>query len=126
MAKELMWKGKSEADVKQIDMKEFMKLIPSRSRRSLQRGLTDQQKALMQYLEAGANNMKTHARNMVITPLMLGKTIRVYNGKDFVPVTCTLEMLGHCLGEFSHTRKAVTHSSAGIGATRSSKSVSAR
>ena len=57
---------------------------------------------------------------------MLGKTVRVYNGKDFVPVIITLEMLGHVIGEFAHSRKLVKHSSAGVGATRSSKAVSAR
>jgi len=57
---------------------------------------------------------------------MLGSIIRIYNGKEYFPVTITGEMLGHYLGEFSMTRKSVTHSAAGIGATRSSKAVSAR
>jgi small subunit ribosomal protein S19 len=63
---------------------------------------------------------------MVIVPAMIGKTIKVYNGKEFFPVMITGEMLGHYLGEFSHTRKGVSHSAAGIGATRSSKAISAR
>jgi small subunit ribosomal protein S19 len=63
---------------------------------------------------------------MVIIPSMIGKTIRIYNGKDFIPLIITVEMLGHVLGEFSHSRKMVSHSSAGVGATRSSKAVSAR
>ena len=63
---------------------------------------------------------------MIIIPQFIGKNIRIYNGKEFIPLTITAEMLGHYLGEFAHTRKSVTHSAAGIGATRSSKSVSAR
>ena len=63
---------------------------------------------------------------MIITPQMLDKSIKIYNGKEFVPLTITLEMLGHYLGEFSHSRKSVAHSAAGVGATRSSKAISAR
>ena len=126
MAKELTWHGQSEQEVKEMDIKEFMKVIPTRQRRSLKRGFTDAQKALMKLIEADSQNIKTHCRDLVIMPIMLGKMIKVYNGKDLFPVTVTLEMLGHYLGEFSQTRKSVTHSSAGVGATRSSKAVSAR
>ena len=126
MAKEFTWKGKLEEEAAKLDMTEFMKLIPSRSRRSLKRGLTEAQKALMKRVEAGENNVKTHCRDMVIVPAMVGKTLRIYNGKEYLPTVITAQMLGHYLGEFSHTRKGVTHSAAGIGATRSSKAVSAR
>lgn len=126
MAKEFKWKGKTEQEIKVLEMKEFMDLIPARARRSLKRGNTDAQKAFMRRIGAGADNIKTHCRNIVIVPSMLGKIIRVHNGKEFVTLTITAEMLGHYLGEFAHTRKMVTHSSAGIGATRSSKAISAR
>lgn len=126
MAKELTWKGKSEEDAAKLDLKEFMALIPSRQRRSLKRGLTEAQKALMVRIEAGENNVKTHCRDMIIIPQMVGKTLRVYNGKEYLPLTIIASMLGHYLGEFSPTRKGVAHSAAGVGATRSSKAVSAR
>ncbi|MDO8511015.1 MAG: 30S ribosomal protein S19 [Nanoarchaeota archaeon] len=126
MAKEFTWKGKSEDAAAKLDLKEFMALIPSRQRRSLMRGFTEAQKALMVRIEAGENNVKTHCRDMIIVPQMVGKTLRVYNGKEYLPVMVTAQMLGHYLGEFSHTRKGVAHSAAGIGATRSSKAVSAR
>ncbi|MFH1396531.1 MAG: 30S ribosomal protein S19 [archaeon] len=126
MAKELKWRGLSEEDVKNLDMSKFLELIPARRRRSLKRGYTEDQKALLKKIEKNEQNLKTHSRDMVIIPVMLGKSIMVYNGKDYVPVIVTVEMLGHCLGEYSHTRKSVSHSSAGVGATRSSKAVSAR
>ena len=126
MAKELLWQGRNEEKVKELDLKEFMTLIPARQRRSLKRGYSEAQKKLLKRIEAGADNIKTHCRNMIITPNMLGKTFRVYTGKDYAPITITIEMLGHCLGEFAHSRKLVSHSSAGVGATRSSKAVSAR
>lgn len=127
MAKKIFtWKGKTEEELKQLEMKEFLELIPARQRRSLKRGLTDAQKRLMKRVQNGDANIKTHCRNMIIVPEMLGMTIRVYNGKEFVPITFTAEMLGHYFGEFAHTRKSVSHSSAGVGATRSSKAISAR
>lgn len=109
-----------------MSLDEFAFFIPARARRSLKRGFTSSQKALMRKISSEENNLKTHSRNMVIIPPMLDKVIKVYNGKEFVPLTITAEMLGHCLGEFAHTRKFVTHSAAGIGATRSSKAVSVK
>lgn len=126
MAKELLWHGLAEEQVKKLDLKQFTTMIPARQRRSLNRGLTEQQQKLLKRITTGADNVKTHCRDMIILPQMVGKTLRVYNGKEYVQITVTVEMLGHCLGEFSHTRKGVTHSSAGIGATRSSKAISAR
>lgn len=127
MAKEFRWHGKMEDEVKRMDLKTFAQYIPARSRRSiLRRGLTEQQKILLKKIEKNQSPLKTHSRDMVILPQMIGKVIQVYNGKEFQPITITVEMLGHYLGEFSHTRKSVTHSSAGIGATRSSKAISAR
>ena len=52
---------------------------------------------------------------------MVGITIGIHNGKNFQDVTLTHEMIGHRLGEFAITRSKVTHSSAGIGATKSSR-----
>ena len=126
MAKEFTWKGKLEEDAAKLDLNEFMTLIPARQRRSLKRGMTEAQKALMVRIEAGENNVKTHCRDMIVVPVMVGKTLRVYNGKEYLPVAIIASMLGHYLGEFSPTRKGVTHSAAGLGATRSSKAVSAR
>ena len=126
MAKEFMWQGKKKEELKDLDLKEFMTYIPSRQRRSLKRGFSDQQKKLIKKIENGEKNIKTHCRNMVIIPIMLEQTIRIHNGKDFVPIMITEEMLGHYLGEFALTRRSVSHSSAGVGATRSSKAVSAR
>ena len=109
-----------------MDLEQFKELTTSRQRRSLKRGFTDAQKALMKRITAGENNVKTHCRDMVIVPQMVGKTLRVYNGKEYLMVIIGAQMVGHYLGEFSHTRKGVTHSAAGVGATRSSKAISAR
>ena len=64
--------------------------------------------------------IRTHVRDMVIIPEMLGVTVHVYNGKEYVPVEITPEKLGHYLGEFSLTTKKVEHGEPGLKATRSS------
>ena len=63
---------------------------------------------------------------MVILPEMIGTTIKVHQGKEFAPVMIEQDMIGHCLGEFVLTRKRVAHSAPGIGATRSSASLSVK
>ena len=53
--------------------------------------------------------IKTWARASQISPEMVGFTFGVHNGKDFIPVSVTEEMVGHRLGEFSPTRKFTRH-----------------
>ncbi len=124
--REKRFRGYTEEELKAMPLDEFVKLIPSRERRSLLRGLNQQQKRLLAKLQAGKDRVKTHSRDMVIIPAMLGKTILVHNGKEFQPVTITIEMLGHRLGEFALTRKRVQHSAPGVGATRSSAHMSVK
>ena len=53
--------------------------------------------------------VKTWSRRSTIFPDFVGHTIAVHNGKDFVPVYVTEDMVGHKLGEFALTRKAGGH-----------------
>ena len=124
--KEFTYRGKKLDELKAMDLKEFMQLLPSSRRRSLKRGLTEQQKILLKKVRAKKENIKTHCRDMIILPEMVGMVIRVHNGKDFVPVRIMPEMIGHLLGEFALTRKKVSHSAPGVGATRSSAAISVR
>jgi small subunit ribosomal protein S19 len=55
--------------------------------------------------------IKTWSRRSTITPEMVGHTLAVYNGKKFIPVYVTENMVGHKLGEFSPTRQFKGHSS---------------
>lgn len=126
MAKEFKWKGLSEEQVKALDFKEFVAMLPARRRRSIKRGPHPEQKRFFTKLRSGKDNLRTHRRNIVITPEMLGKTIHVFTGKDFAKIMITVEMMGHLLGEFASSRKIVSHSGAGVGSTRSSKAATAR
>ena len=67
--------------------------------------------------------IKTHLRNMIILPEMIGSVVGVYNGKVFNQVEIKADMVAHYLGEFSITYKPVKHGTAGIGATKSSRFV---
>ena len=126
MAKEFLFRGKKLDEVKKLTIQEFMQMIPSRSRRSMKRGFTEQEKIFLENLRAGEKDPKTHCRDMIVLPEMLGRLIKVHNGKEFTPVAIEPEMLGHRLGEFAQTRRKVAHSAPGIGATRSSASLSVR
>ena len=123
--REFTYRGKTIAELKQLSLKEFAELLPSRQRRVLHRGLSDGNKKLLEDIRKHGN-VKTHCRDMVIIPEMVGKTIKVYSGKEFVPVIIITEMLGHYLGEFVLTRKKVVHHAPGIGATKSSAALSVR
>jgi len=65
--------------------------------------------------------VKTHLRDMVVVPEMIGSVIGIYNGKIFNTVEIKPEMTGHYLGEFSISYKPVKHGRPGIGATHSSR-----
>lgn len=53
--------------------------------------------------------IKTWSRSATITPVMVGFTFGVHNGKDFIQVRVVEDMVGHKLGEFSPTRKFIRH-----------------
>ena len=124
--KEFTFRGKNLDELKKLSVTAFAELLPSRQKRTLKRGFTDQQKILLKLIRSKKNNIKTHCRDLIILPELVGITIRVFNGKVFSPITIQEEMIGHLLGEFIPTRKNVAHSAPGVGATRSSASISVK
>lgn len=70
--------------------------------------------------------IRTHQRDIVIVPNMVGYQVHIHNGKEFMKIEIVPEMLGHRLGEFSATRKKVEHGAPGIGATKSSGALSVK
>ncbi|HLC47133.1 MAG TPA: 30S ribosomal protein S19 [Candidatus Nanoarchaeia archaeon] len=124
--KEFIFRGKTLDAVMQLSLEEFAKLIPSRERRKIKRGFTEEERRFLAKLRKKKNNVETQCRDMVILPEMVGSIIKIYNGKEFTIVTIMPEMLGHRLGEFALTRRRVKHSAPGIGATRSSAAISVR
>lgn len=59
---------------------------------------------------SGDEVIRTWSRDSMIVPEMVGLTIQVYNGQKHIPVYVTENMVGHKLGEFSHTRTFRGHS----------------
>ncbi|CAG8467645.1 7380_t:CDS:2 [Ambispora leptoticha] len=108
----------------------LMELVHARARRRFQRGLKRKPMGLIKKLrkakkEAPVNEkpsvVKTHLRDMIIVPEMIGSIVGVYNGKTFNQVEIRPEMIGHYLAEFSISYKPVKHGRPGIGATHSSR-----
>ena len=124
--KEFTFKGKSEEELKNMSIKQLSEILPSRLRRKIKRGFTTQEKIFVKKIENNEKNIETHCRDMIILPVMFGKTIKLYNGKEYVPLNINVEMIGHVLGEFVLTRKSIKHSSPGVGATKSSSALSVR
>ncbi len=120
---EYKYRGMTMAQLQELSMEQFAELLPSQERRTIRRGLSESHMRILEQFRAGADSVRTHYRNMIIFPEMVGKTIEVYNGKEFISVEIQPEMVGHRFGEFAPTRGRVSHGSAGVGATRSSKFV---
>jgi len=121
MPKNFQYRGRSVDELKGMSMDEFINLLPSRMRRSLRRGLSQEQKIVMERIrQDNGKPIKTHARDMVVLPEMVGKIIQVHSGNAFVELRINEKMLGHYLGEFIITNKIVRHGKPGIGASRSS------
>ena len=124
--KEFIYRGKNLEELKALSLKEFADLLPSRSRRTLLRGIKPEQKKLLENLKTSTKPVKTHLRNLIIIPEMVGKMISVYTGKEYIQFKIETDMVGHLLGEFALTRRNVAHSAPGVGATKSSSAVSVR
>jgi len=121
--KEFTYRGYSLEEMKAMTLDEIIQLLPARARRTYKRGLDEAQATFVQRLRAngGEEGLRTHCRDVPVLPDFVGKTVAIHNGKEFVDVEIKPEMIGHYLGEFAMTRKAVKHSGPGVGATRSSK-----
>ena len=121
--KEFSYCGLSLEELQKLSLEELMPLLQSRMRRTLKRGLTVKQNKLLQDIEKAkpGDSIKTHCRSMIILPSFVGHKIHVHNGNEFQIVDIKPNMIGHYLGEFALTRKAVKHTGPGVGATRSSK-----
>ncbi len=115
------FKGKTLEELKIMSIKDFAQLVKARKRRSLLRGIDNKTPKILTKIENGRSKLRTHRRDVIVIPALIGKTIEVYNGQKFVQVNVTAEMLGHYLGEFSQTRRVAQHKGVGVGATKSSK-----
>ena len=126
--KEKIFRGQTLEDLQKLEVREFSKLLKSRPRRAILRNFSGVQNFIIRCQKKMAKKKipRTHKRDLVIVPAMVGMTIGVHNGKEFTPVIISMEMLGHRLGEFAMTRKFTKHGAAGVGATKSSAALSVK
>jgi len=133
---EFMIRGYTLDQLKSMSIEEFAKKVAdSRIRRTLLRRLkigfppeweNFYRKCYLQLQGKYNKTVKTHAREIVILPSIVGAKVGVYNGKEFVEFEIKPEMIGRRLGEFVYTTKKVQHSAPGIGASKSSKFMKAK
>ncbi|MEK6958195.1 MAG: 30S ribosomal protein S19 [archaeon] len=133
MAKgDFTFRGKTMEELRGMSVQDFAKLCTSRTRRTLRKGIDEhfmkKVKHAHEVLAQGKfpKPVKTHNRDMIVVPAMVGITVAVFMGNGFQNVEVKEKMLGHYFGEFALTRKRLTHGKAGIGATKSSTAITAR
>lgn len=150
MVKEFEYRGVPTAELERMQLDKVIPLLGARQRRSLKRGVTDGKRRLVARIreakkaarsgaeggaegaEGGAGggagaagaaargDIRTHLRDLIVLPFMVGATVHVFNGKEFRPVEIKPEMIGHYIGEYSLTSRRVSHGAPGVGASRSS------
>lgn len=135
MTKAFKWRGIGLDELKRLSLEEFMKLADARVRRSLKRGLTEEQRKLLQKIRKNPEKFhKTHLRDMIILPEMVGSKIGIYVGGSkagdasakWKSIKVEPEMIGRRLGEFAIPVKRVQHSAPGIGASKGSKHIASK
>jgi len=123
------YQGYTLEELQKMSLEDLMKILPARQRRSLKRGFLPRQQTVLDKFrklkkqeQKGGKPIviKTHCRDMIVLPEMVGTIFGIYNGKEFVEVEFTPEMIGSYFGEFAPTRQRVQHGDPGMGATRSS------
>lgn len=125
MVKEFSYRGIPNAELESISLEKLFLLFNARQRRSLTRGINDGKRKLIEEIKTAKagkskNPIKTHVRDLIILPYMVGVNVNVYSGKEFSSVNIKTEMIGHYLGEYVITNKRVQHGAPGVGASRSS------
>jgi len=130
--KKFTFRGLDLEQLVNMSSSELIKIFTARGRRKFCRGLQQKSITFLRKLRQVKKDIKsnektkvvrTHLRNMVVVPEMIGNQVAIYNGKTFNQIEIKPDMIGHYTGEFSITYKPVKHGRPGIGATSSSKFV---
>merc|ERR1712100_650118 len=119
--KKFYFRGVDLDALMEISTEEFGNLVTARTRRyyALNKKLRKAKRESVQGEKPAV--VKTHLRDAIVVPEMVGSMVGVYNGITFNSVEIKPEMIGHYLGEFSISYKPVRHGRPGIGATNSSR-----
>jgi len=120
MVKKFDYHGIPLKELENMSLDKLFQLFTARARRSLTRGITDGKRKLIEEIKSAKtgknkNPIKTHLRDLIILPNMVGVQVNVFSGKEFVPITVTPEMIGHYLGEYVITKWNTASSQGSMG-----------
>jgi small subunit ribosomal protein S19 len=126
--KEFKYKGYTLKELQDMSLEKLEEIVPSSVKRKFKRGMTFDkkvQKAIESNMQGNppAKPVKTHRRNILVLPSMVGMQFAVYRGNSFETLQIMPEMIGFSIGEFIMTRKAPKHTKLGVGASKSTKHV---
>lgn len=130
--KKYTYRGLDIDDLMKLSQEKLLELFKSRQRRKFNRGIKHKFNRLINKIRKSKKNVqpgekpaavKTHLRNAVILPEMVGGVVGIHNGKEFLNVEIKFDMIGKYLGEFSLTYKMTSHGKPGVGATKGSQHV---
>src|SRR5659263_282627 len=83
---EFTFRGKSLEELKKLSQDEFALLVPSRQRRTLQRGISEDHKKLLHKVKIRDPNIRTHLRDMIVLPEMVGLKIAIHSGLSLIHI----------------------------------------
>jgi small subunit ribosomal protein S15e len=121
-AKKFQFRGVELEKLLDLSNEELMELFCARQRRKFSRGISRAPTSLLKKLRDVKKNtpygekptaIKTHLRNMVIVPEMIGSMVGVYNGKQLINAEIKPEMIGTYLAEYAITYKPIRHGKSG-------------
>jgi small subunit ribosomal protein S19 len=112
--KEFVYQGKKIEDLQAMSLEELAPMFSASVRRKLSRGFTEAEQIFLKDVQSSERGIKTHCRDMIILPSMVGKTIGIHTGKVFQDVIIQPQMIGHRLGEFAFTRTKMRHGAVGV------------
>merc|ERR1719231_1499022 len=123
-AKKFQYRGVELDKLLDMGNEDLMELFCARQRRKFSRGISRAPTTLLRKLRISKKEcpvgekptpVRTHLRNMVIVPEMIGSIVAVYNGKQFINAEIKPEMIGSYLAEYSITYKPIRHGRPGLG-----------
>ena len=133
--KKQIYRGIEIDKLLEMNTENVVALFKAGQRRRFKHGMQPKYDRLIKKIKTSVKNtahgdkpkaIKTHLRNAIIMPEMVGGIAEVYSGRYWTPVEIKADMVGQYLAEYSMTYKPVKHGKVGHGATRGSKFVSLR
>jgi small subunit ribosomal protein S15e len=129
MINKYSFRGKTIDELEKLPQSELVALFRARQRRRFARRMPQRYEQLLNKCRRAKKNcvpgekpkpVKTHLRNAIVMPEMVGGIVAVYNGRVFNPIEIKFDMIGKYLGEFSLSYKPTRHGRPGVGATKGS------